>query len=162
MAKDYWNAERLNKNIEKIINEGYTPPTQLYRIQQRFGRVIINNSLKNAGYVRSYTETNEFLLRNYGKRAHLLTEKEYNQILRELQNELGSERSLQGVVREQRKHLMDIVDDMNTLLDEDYNPERLSTKQLYDAVKRAGEMAKGDSRGSPSFYEYLSDILSEI
>lgn len=162
MGKNYWNAEQLNKQVSKIIEEGYNPPTQLYRIQQRFARVVINNSLRNPGYIRTYSETNEFLLKQYGERAHLLSEKEYNSILKELQDSLGKERSFQGVVREQRRALLDIVEDMNEFLDTDVKVNRLTTKQLYDAVKAAGIAAKNDSKGSPSFYEYLADILSEI
>lgn len=162
MSKKYWSAERLNSQIEKVIDAGYTPPTQLYRVQQRFGRVVINNSLKNAGFIRTYEEANEFLLRNYGTRAQLLTQKQYNDVLKDLQKELGNERSYQGVVRVQRRHLLDIVEDINEYLDEQIKVNRLTTKQLYDAVKKAGEMAKGDSKGSHSFYEYLADILADI
>lgn len=162
MARKYLNAEELNKQISKTLEAGYTPPTQLYRIQNRFARIVIDNSLRNPGYIRTMEEANDFLLKQYGNRAHLLTQQDYNEILRELQDELGIERTFQGVVRKQREHLFDIVSDMNDYMDENFDPQHLTTKQLYEAVKLAGEKARSDSAGSPSFYEYLADILSSI
>lgn len=39
----------------------------------------------------------------------------------------------------------------------------LTEEQLRRAVRNAAESAKGDSKGSPSFYEYLEqEILKEI
>ena len=159
MSKVYWDAEKLNKHLQQIEDAGFSLPTQTYRIQAGRTNIVISNELKNAGYIRSYKEAVDFMKRAYGEKYQEYTLKDYEQDLRSLQDALGEERSYQGEIKAQRSRLNDIVYDMNDYLNTTYNPKELTTKELYDAVKQAGQMVKENNAKSPLFYEYLADIL---
>lgn len=162
MSKQYWAAEKLNENLRKIANAGFALPTQQYRVQSGLTRVVIGNELRNAGMIRTYQESVDFLKRTYGDKYIEYTESEYKQDLKRLQDILGRERSYQGEVIEQRSRLIDIVKDA---FDDQYESavppkiKRFSTIDLYNAVKQAAQMVKDTNAKSPMFYEYLVDIL---
>ena len=159
MPKKYWDAQKLNEELRKIDMAGYQLPTKLYRVQSGLTRVVISNELKNAGYIRTYEESVEYQRRYYGEKFEGYSEKQYIEDIKQLQNVLGSERSYQGEVRAQRGRLLDIVSDMNEAMNTNVDVSKLTTKELYDAVKQASQMLKDTNSGSPMFYEYLADIL---
>ena len=161
MKKIYWNATRLNEEIAKIEKAGYQLPTTIYRVQSGLTRVVIQNGLKRAGYIRSYEESISFQQRKFGEDFRGYSIEEYNEDLKRLQDELGRERSYQGEVIEQRKRLFDIVSDMNSELEKDIDVSKWTTKDLYDAVKEAATKVKDTKSTSPMFYEYLADILEK-
>lgn len=159
MSKVYWDYKKLNQEMEKIDQAGYQMPTRLYRVQEGRTDIVIQNDLKGAGLIRSYEEAKQFMERKFGDNFQGYTREEYNQQIKSLQDALGRERSYQGEVREQRSQLNNIVNDMNDELGTDINPSRLTTKDLYNAVKQANQMVKDSNAKSPMFYEYLADIL---
>ena len=171
MAKRYWDYKKLNEEMRKIDEAGYQMPTRMVRIQEGRGDIIIQNDLKGAGLIRSYDEAKQFMERKYGSNLkEPYTLERYNQQIRELQDELGAERSYQGEVCEQRAQLLNILKDATTYTDSTTNKQvfdsdlynkykRLNTQQLYDAVKQANQMVKDSKSQSPNFYEYLIDIL---
>lgn len=162
MAKQYWSAERLNKEMQKIEQSGYQMPTKLYRVQSGHTTVVVHNSLVNAGHIRSYEEARAFVQRVEGDKFTGYTLEEYNRTIKDLQDTLGRERSYQGEIREQRSQLNGIVEDMNKALGREVDPKLFTTKELYNAVKQANEMVKESNAKSPQFYEYLIDILENI
>ena len=165
MSKVYWDYKKLNEEMHKIDEAGYQMPTRMVRIQEGRTDIVIQNDLKSAGLIRSYDEAKQFMERKYGSNLkEPYTLERYNQQIRELQDELGAERSYQGEVREQRAQLLNIVQDATTYdgeLDERlYNKySKLNTQELYSAVKQANQMVKDSKSQSPNFYEYLIDIL---
>lgn len=168
MAKKYWSAERLNQEMQKIEQAGYQMPTRMVRIQESRTAIIVDNSLVNAGHIRSYEEAYNYMARVRGEKFRGYTLEQYNAALRELQDELGSERSFAGEVREQRSQLLNILKD--TLTDSMGNTDNylmnkykhLNTQELYNAVKQANQMVKDSHAKSPQFYEYLVDILDGL
>lgn len=159
MPKVYWDYKKLNEEMEKIDREGYQMPTRLYRVQEGRTDIVIQNDLKGAGLIRSYDEAKQFMERKFGDNFQGYTLEDYNRQIKSLQDALGRERSYQGEVREQRSQLINIVNDMNDELGTDVNASRLTTKDLYNAVKQANQMVKDSNAKSPMFYEYLADIL---
>lgn len=168
MAKKYWTAERLNQEMKKIEQAGYQMPTRMYRIQEGRTAIIVDNSLVNAGQIRTYEEAYNYMARVRGDKFRGYTLEQYKAALRELQDELGRERSYAGEVREQRSQLLNILKDAVT--DNMGNTDNylmnkykhLNTQELYNAVKQANQMVKDSNAKSPMFYEYLVDILDGL
>ena len=130
MSKQYWSAEKLNKQLSKIEQAGLMLPTTTYRVQSGHTRVVIANDLKNAGYVRSYEESVAFQKRAYGENYQEYTLAEYEKDLLSLQDTLGGQRSYQGVIHYQRERLFNIVEDMNAELEVHYKFDYFTTKVL--------------------------------
>lgn len=162
MSKQYWDYERLNKEMSKIEQAGYQMPTRLYRIQEGRTTVVVDNTLPNSGHIRSYDEARAYVERKEGSNFKGYTREEYDKTIRDLQDALGKERSYQGEIRAQRAQLHGIVEDMNKALDRQVDPSLFTTKELYDAVKEANNRVKESNAKSPQFYEYLIDILENI
>lgn len=151
MSKKYYTYEKLNEEIEKIIDKGFIPPTRLYKFQEGRTSIIVGNELMGAGFIRSYEETVKFLERkglseNYSKAR-------YTEELHELQDDLGKLRTERGVTSENRKRLLDIVAEAGV------NGKKFSTKRLNDAVKEAQKRVMEGNNNSPQFYEFLKDEL---
>ena len=159
MAKNYWDAERLNANLKKMEDTGYMLPTTRIYIQEGLTRIVIANDLKNAGYIRTYEQAVSFLKRKYKENYKEYTIKEYQKEVKELQDRLQQERSYQGEIRHQRARMQEIVDDMNEFMDTNISIKNLTTAELYKAIKDANQMVKDSNAKSPMFYEYLADIL---
>ena len=162
MAKKYYTAEKLNLEMKKIGEAGFQIPTTMYRIQEGHTRIIISNDLKNAGYIRTYDEAVAFLKRVYGESYQEYTIKQYEQELKSIQDDLGIERTYQGEVRAQRAQIRNIVEDMDKYMGTKTDIKSMTTQDLYNAIKLAGQMVKDSNANSPMFYEYLSDILEGL
>lgn len=162
MPKQYYTAERLNEEIDKIRQKGFTIPTTKYYIQEGHTRIVIGNDLKNAGYIRTYEQAVDYLKRVYGDRYVDYTPEMYEFDIKSLQDVLGSERTYHGEIRHQRAQLLNIISDMNRELGTKFSAKGLRTDELYNAVKTANEMVKDSNANSPMFYEYLSDILEGL
>ena len=159
MSKKYYTAEKLNEHIERIIDSGFMPPTRLYRFQEGRTAIVIGNELQGAGFIRTYEETVKFMEK---RKLFPLTEVQYNEQLKLLQDDLGALRTSQGVLRAERKRLISIIEDMDEYLGTKTNYKKTNTKKLYEAVKQANLSIKGPTVNSPKFYEYLHEILGEI
>lgn len=151
MSKKYYTPEKLNEEIEKMIDKGFMPPTRLYKFQEGRTRIVVGNELMGAGFIRSYDEAVKFLQRK--DKSAVFTEAEYKKELKSLQDTLGKQRSYQGVVRENRARLLDITKSAGI------EGKKYSTKKLYDAVKEAQKRVQEGNYKSPQFYEFLTDIL---
>lgn len=151
MAKKYYGVERLNEEISKIENKGFTPPTRLYRNQEGLTAIVIGNELKNAGYIRTYEEALQYIQRKDENASY--SREQYEEDLERLQDRLKGERTYLGVSRRNRTRLL------KTLEDAGIDGKNLTTKKMYEAVKEAGERVRDEKAKSPQFYEYLRDIL---
>ena len=155
--KKYYSAEELNRHIERIIEEGYTPPTRLQRYQEGRKSIVVSNELMGAGFIRTYDEMVKFMQRRHEKPFE---KSKYESMLISLQEDLGIQRTYQGFIREERKRLSAIVTDMDNMLGTTTNIKKYNTKFLYDAVKEANLRVKESNAKSPLFYEFLHEILS--
>lgn len=162
MAKIYWDYEKLNQELQKIENAGYALPTRYSFIQEGRTRVIIQNDLKNAGYIRSYDEAVRYQKRVMGSSYQEYTPQQYEADIKELQDALGSKRSYTGTTKANRKQLLDILDRMNDDQLTNFRGKDFTTKELYDAVKAANDRVKESNAKSPQFYEYLVDELHTL
>lgn len=162
MSKTYWDAERLNREIDKIENAGFNPPTKLSYIQEGRTNIVVGNELKGAGHIRTYDEAVKYQEKVFGDKFTGYSFEDYQKDIKSLQDVLGGERSYQGEIKAQRKQLDNIIQDLNNEMGTNYSIKGLSTIELYDAVKLANQMVKDSNANSPMFYEYLSDILEGL
>ena len=161
----YYTAEQINREIEKMIEGGYTPPTRLQRVQEGRKILIVDNSLMGAGFVRTYEQARKYFQRRHGKDKEY-TKAEYKESLKELNEFLQSdekpELTFKQVESRERQRIKLILDDLETVTGKHYNIEDYDTKALNEAIKEAGQRVLEKHSNSPKFYEYLSDIISEI
>ena len=162
MSKVYWDYEKLNTELKKIEDAGYALPTRYSFIQEGRTRIIIQNDLKNAGYIRSYDEAVRYQKRVMGSNYQEYTPQQYQADIKELQDALGSQRSYQGTTKANRKQLLDILDRMNDDQLTHFRGKDFTTKELYGAVKAANDRVKESNAKSPQFYEYLVDELHSL
>ena len=168
----YYTAEKINQEIEKMIDMGYTPPTRLQRVQEGRKIIIVDNSLVGAGFIRTYDEAKRYFQRRYGKNQDY-TLQEYEQSIKELNYYLrggyeeGGEKALpeltfKQVEKKERERLKTMLEDLETVTGKKYDVNNYDVKKLHEAIKEAGQRVLNSHANSPKFYEYLSDILSEI
>lgn len=151
MSKKYYTPEKLNEEIEKMIDKGFMPPTRLYKFQEGHTRIVIGNELMGSGFIRTYDEALKFIKRK-DKNA-IYTLKEYKQELRSLQDSLGRLRTEQGVTRANRARLLEILKSAGI------DGRKYTTQQMNTAVKLAQDRVRDEKAKSPQFYEYLTDAL---
>ena len=154
------NPNKLNQLIKRMQSEGYTYPTEYAYISDSFARIVVPTGRKDAGTIRTMQEANDYLTKKFGSQAILFTEETYAQELNDLRAQLGNQTTERGFKSKVRSDLVDIINDFEEYTGESIDVSKISTETLRDAIEYAGRMAKGDSRGSPTFYEYLYEYLS--
>lgn len=150
--------DKINQTIGDIQKEGYTYLTEYKYLQQSYARLIIPTGQKNAGHIRSMEEANKALMDRFGEKAILFTKETYQKELSSLSKQIGGF-SKESFYKELRSDVVDTVERMNDALGTNYYTGNKSTKELYDAIKSANTASRADSKGSPSFYEHLAEIL---
>lgn len=154
------NPQKLNRLIRELQSEGYTYPTEYAYISDAYARIVVPTGRKDAGTIRTMQQANDYLTKKYGSQAILFTEETYEQELNELRSQLGNQITRKGFISKVRGDLTSIVHDMEEAIGEEIDISRISTEKLRDAIEYAGRMAKSDSNGSPTFYQYLYEYLS--
>lgn len=155
------NPSQLNKLIKRVQSEGYTYPTEYGYVADSFARLVIPVGRKNGGTIRSMKQANDYLIKKYGSQAILFTKEEYEQELASLRSMLDKQTSYRGFMRKLRSNYIDIIDSaIEATGNDSINYKEITTEQMKDAVEQASRDARRDSRGSPSFYEYLLGYLS--
>lgn len=154
------NPSQLNKLIRRVQSEGYTYPTEYSYISDSFARLVVPVGRKGAGTIRTMKQANDYLIKKYGSEAILFTREEYESELTLLREQLGKQTTYRGFQSKLRSGYIDIINDAMEATGTEINYREISTEQMKDAVEQASKDAKRDSRGSPSFYEYLLSYLS--
>ena len=158
-------AQWINKQIQATQKAGFQYPTEREFFQQGFDALIINNSLKNGGQIRELNEINAYLTKKYDNPI-LWTQEQYDARLNSLVEKLGSRITFSGVRADIRQENIMIIQDMNDFMETNYNPYFMSTQEMYDAIKDAGEYAAtaratgGDT--SAAFYQRLEENIQNI
>lgn len=154
------NPSQLNKLIKRVQSEGYTYPTEYAYVSDSFARLIVPVGRKNGGTVRTMKQANDYLIKKYDSQAILFTREEYDAELTALRNVLEKQTTYRGFMSKLRSGYIDIINDAMEYMGETIDYRQISTEQMKDAVEQASRDSKRDSRGSPSFYEYLLSYLS--
>lgn len=148
MSNVYYTAERLNDEIDKILDAGFTPKTRFYSVSEGLDRIVIGNELPRAGYIRTYDEAKKFIEKRLGESY---SKEEYEKDLKTLQDKLGGNKTYKTFLRKRRKELLNILKDAGV------DGSKYSTKRMYDAVKEAQRKVDEGNYTSPKFYELLKD-----
>lgn len=143
-------VEQLNKLIEKVSNEGFTYPTEYAYLQNSYARLISPTT----GKIRTIAEANDYLKKRYGDNAIEYTEKQYNKDLSSVLDALGERTSYRGFVASVKQDYLDVLEDAGIHI-----ISNISASRLVAYVKEAKRRSQNDSRGSPTFYEYLKEIF---
>lgn len=150
---------RLNSTIRSLKEQGWTYPTEYGYMGQAHARIIVPVGMKDSGTIRSFEQVNNALERQYKDKAILMTKAEYNREVKELYDELSGNTNKRDFLKNQRADMIDIVREAQDFTLQKLRPQNISTTTLRNAIRKAGEMARSDSRGSLSFYFYLMDLL---
>lgn len=146
----------INKRILNIEKQGIRPATKLETVRQKFPNLIIPSNQNRGGLIRSLTDVNK-----ERKRAglHPYDRIEYNLEIEDLMFEYGDLLSVSGAK-------LDLIDKLQSKLDDgniDIEVTTKNYKNIYDAVKRAGQRAKDYRAGGKDyiFYELVAEELGE-
>lgn len=150
----------LRRNVNKLIGElteqGYTYPTQYSYMQEAYDQIIIPSGMKNAGTIKSLTETNRYIEKRFGK-GYTLPKEEYEERLQSLLEKLEDVRTERKFKAQKRQQYQD---DIYDALGEELDLSDYTTEELRDAISDAWDRAREDPHGSPTFAEHLAEILS--
>lgn len=151
---------QLNKLINRIKSEGWTYPTEYAYVSDAFARIVIPSGRKGAGTIRTMKEANDYLIKKYGSEAILFTQEEYDEELTKLRSVLSDRLTYRNYMGKERQNMIEIVEEAMDITGEYVDVSNISNEQMKDAIERANRDAKNDSRGSPTFYEYLMSYLA--
>lgn len=151
---------QLNKLINRIKSEGWTYPTEYAYVSDAFARIVIPSGRKGAGTIRTMKQANEYLIKKYGSEAILFTQEEYNEELTNLRSALSGSLTYRGYMRKERQNMIETIEEAMEYTGEYVDFQHISNEQMKDAIENASRYAKNDSRGSPTFYEYLMAYLA--
>ena len=151
---------QLNKLINRIKSEGWTYPTEYAYISDAFARIVIPSGRKGSGTIRTMEQANNYLIKKYGSEAILFTQEEYDEELTNLRSVLSDRLTYRDYMRKERQSMIEIIEEAMDNTGEYVDVRNISNEQMKDAIEHASRDAKNDSRGSPSFYEYLLSYLS--
>lgn len=151
---------QLNKLIRRLKSEDYTYPTEYSYISDAFARIIVPAGRKDSGTIRTMKQANDYLIKKYGSSAILFTEKEYNEELSALREQLGKNLTYEGFKSRIRADMIETIEEAMDMTGEYIDYRNITTEQMKFAIEKASYDSKRDSRGSPSFYEYLMSYLS--
>lgn len=150
---DYRN---INKRILNIEKQGIRPATKLETVRQKFPNLIIPSNQQRGGQIRSLTNVNK-----ERKRAglHPYDRIEYNAELADLIVEYGNLLTVSGAKT-------NLVDKLQSILERGDIDREVTTKnykEIYDAVKRAGQRVKDYRAGGKDyiFYELVAEELGD-
>lgn len=151
---------QLNKLINRIKSEGWTYPTEYAYVSDAFARIVIPSGRKGAGTIRTMEQANNYLIKKYGSEAVLFTQEEYDEELTNLRSVLSDSLTYHDYMRKERQNMIEIIEEAMDNTGEYVDVRNISNEQMKDAIERASRDAKNDSRGSPTFYEYLMSYLA--
>mgnify|MGYP004656917329 CR=1 FL=1 len=151
---------QLNKLIRRLKSEDFTYPTEYSYISDAFARIIVPTGRKDSGTIRTMKQANDYLIKKYGSSAILFTEQTYNEELSALRERLGDNITYLGFKARIRSDMIEIIEDAMDMTGAYIDYRNISTEQMKWAIERASYDSKRDSRGSPTFYEYLMSYLS--
>ena len=151
---------QLNKLIRRLKSEDFTYPTEYSYISDAFARIIVPAGRKDSGTIRTMKQANDYLIKKYGSSAILFTEQEYNEELSALRERLGENLTYSGFKSRIRSDMIEIIEDAMDMTGAYIDYRNISTDQMKWVIERASYDSKRDSRGSPTFYEYLMSYLS--
>lgn len=151
---------QLNKLINRIKSEGWTYPTEYANVSDAFARIVIPTGRKGAGTIRTMKQANNYLIKKYGSDAILFTQEEYDEELTNLRSVLSDRLTYRDYMHKERQNMIEIIEEAMDNTGEYVDVRNISNEQMKDAIERASRDAKNDSRGSPTFYEYLMSYLA--
>lgn len=148
---DYRN---INKRILNIEKQGIRPATKLETVRQKYPNLIIPSNQQRGGQIRSLTDVNKERIK---AGLHPYDRIEYNTEITDLLIEYGDLLTVSGAKS-------DLINKLQSKLDDgDINIEVTTKnyKDIYDAVKRAGQRAKDYRAGGKDyiFYELVAEEL---
>ena len=155
----------INRQINQTQNAGYQYPTEMELYQQKYAGLVISNSLRNGGQIRTLQEINDYLAQKYSIPEYW-TQEQYDTKLSNLIKDLASRITFSGVRADIRADCIQIIKDMNAEYDTHYNPYTMSTEDLHNAIREAGNYSR-DIRGrggdtAAAFYGRLEEELQAI
>lgn len=164
MAKQrYLSPNQINELTEKVRTKGMQSRLDLKIIQDSFSRIVIRSGLKNSGMVRTYDESVKFLKRIYGEKYIEYTFEEYQSELTLLNKMLRGYQTITGYYTHYRQNIINTVASASEYLgiEPTFDISKIQTAKLLEYVRMANDYAKSSSQGSPSFYQYLIELLEE-
>lgn len=162
MAKKLSDAQKINSEIDKILEEGFDNPLKRAIIRDYYGREITKS-----GKVRTYQEVIDYISKSnkYSSRVSEYTEEVYNQQIESLKQTAGKSITYKGYKSEKRASY---IRNLNYFIDEGYidvskfKIHQFSTLELANIFKWAYETAYNKitkKLDSDSFYTYIEGRL---
>lgn len=162
MADNYKSAKYLNTRIQNIIKNGYRPVTDFSFVKQNYNWILKPSGRKNSHLIMTYEEARSQMAKKYPDMP--LTVEEYTEQLRDFQDKYSDRLSVYGEMAYQKNYMLSVIDDAEQYMSEIIpNKSRISTEKLKEAFAFARDMsaqAKLHGQASESFYEYLTDYLT--
>ena len=165
MEKKLSDAQKINREIDKIMGEGFDNPLDRALIKDYYGREVTNT-----GKVRTYKEAVDYISKSkkYGSRVGEYTEDIYNQQIESLKQTAGKSVTYEGYKSEKRESY---IKNLTYYIDEGYidvskfRIHQISTIELANTFKWAYAMAYNKitkKLDSEAFYTYIEERLENI
>lgn len=164
MARKLPDSVKINRQIDKIVADGFDNPLNRAIIKDYYGREITKS-----GKVRTYQEVIDYISKSnkYGSRVGEYTEEVYNQQIESLKQTAGKSITYKGYKSEKRSSY---IRNLNYYIDEGYidvtkfRIHQISTIELANTFKWAYAMAYNKitkKLDSESFYTYIEERLQK-
>lgn len=165
MAKKLSEAQKINRQIDKILGEGFDNPLNRALIKDYYAREITKS-----GKVRTYQEVIDYISKSkkYSWRVGEYTEELYKQQIESLKQTAGKSITYKGYKSEKRASY---INNLSYYIDEGYidiskfHINQISTIELANTFKWAYAMAYNKitkKLDSEAFYTYIEERLQNI
>lgn len=153
----HFSIKKFNREVQQLIEEGYTPPSQLSVAQTLYQGVVIPVELNRGGQVRTYREALVAAEKFKPGAKTWYTYERYLNELKEFKAELGKSFTYKGFLKEKRAQYKRSID---TAFGEGYfDISTIPSSELRDILNQAWDETKSDPDGSATFADHLQDVL---